>query len=145
MNAVFRSKVDGTFVWIALAMPCVAFIALFTAPAGNRLLWLPVGMLFLAAGIVCWTTVATYYQLQGDELVARCGPFTWRIPLGEVTAIRESNSVRSGPALSMDRVEIVYGGGRSLLISPVDKARFIATLERMAGLKAVSAKPKPEP
>ena len=146
MNAVFRSKVDGRFIWIALAMPIVAFVALFTAPQGNRLLWVPLGMLLLATVIVCWMFAATYYELRGDQLVTHCGPFRWRIPLAEVSDIRESNSARSGPALSMDRLEIVYGGDKVLVISPADKTRFVAAAERrMAALRSAAAEPKPEP
>lgn len=130
MSAVFRSKVDGGFIWIALAMPCVAFAALFTTPHGNRLLWIPVGTLFLATFVICWIFISTYYELQGKELAIHCGPFTWRIPLAEVTDIRESSTTRSGPALSLDRLEIVYGGGKVLVISPADKARFIASFEK---------------
>lgn len=137
MNAAFRSKVDGRFIWIALAMPLVAFVALLTAPQGNRLLWLPVGVVFVAAVIVCWIFVATYYELRGDQLVAHCGPFTWRIPLAEVSDIRASNTARSGPALSMDRLEIIYGGGKVLVVSPADKAGFVAAAQRcMAALRA---------
>lgn len=124
----FRSKVDGGFTLAALAMPCVALLALFTARPADRLIWIPVGMVLLAAVLVCWIFVATGYEIGGDELVVRCGPFTWRVPLAEVTDVRESKSTRSGPALSMDRVEIVYGGGRVLILSPADKARFMATL-----------------
>jgi hypothetical protein len=132
MNAVFRSKVDGKFKWIAFAMPAVAVMALLTASPPNRLLWIPVGALVLAAMTVGWIFISTYYELQADELVAHCGPFTWRIPLADVTAVRESKSTRSGPALSMDRLEIVHGPGRVLIISPADKERFLAALRRRA-------------
>jgi len=146
MNAVFRSKIDGRFGWIALAMPGVALVALFTAPAGNRLLWIPVSMVFLAAVLVCWIFISTYYELRQDQLVARCGPFIWRVPLAEVTAVRESSSARSGPALSMDRLEIVYRGGRVLVISPADKAGFLAALRRLAvGLAPSTAGPVGRP
>jgi hypothetical protein len=146
MNAVFRSKIDGGFIWIALAMPAVAFVALFTAPQGNRLLWIPVGLLFLATVTIGWIFVATYYELTADQLVTRCGPFTWRIPLAEVSAIRESNSARSGPALSLDRMEIVYGDGKVLVISPTDKGRFVAAVhQRVAALRSAVAGPKSEP
>lgn len=144
MNAVFRSKVDGPFKWAAIAMPCVALAVLFATPRGTHLFWIPVGMMFLAAAAVCWIGVATYYELRGDRLVIHCGPFTWRIPLAEVTEVRESDSVRSGPALSMDRVEIVYGGGKVLIISPADKDRFIAALQRRTALtrsEAAGTKP----
>jgi Bacterial PH domain len=133
VQVVFRSKVDAGFGWIALAAPAVALAALFTVPPGNRLLWLPAGMVCLAAVVVCWMFTATYYELRADRLVARCGPFTWRIPLSEVTEVRESSSVRSGPALSLDRLEVVCRGGRVLLISPADKAAFLAALAAARG------------
>jgi len=144
MNAVFRSKIDGGFIWIPLAMPAVTLLALFTAPHGSRLPWIPVGMLFFATVLVCWTFAATYYELSVDQLVARCGPFSWRVPLDRVTAIHESNSVRSGPALSLDRLEIVHDGGKVLLISPADRAGFIAAAQRrIAALRPAAAEPRP--
>jgi Bacterial PH domain len=132
VNAVFRSKIDGTVKCAALLLPCVALLALFTAPRGNDLLLIPIGLGFLATALVCWILLSTCYELQVDSLVVRCGPCIWRIPLAEVTDIRESNSVRSAPALSMDRLEVVYGGGRTLIISPADKERFVAALQRRA-------------
>jgi hypothetical protein len=132
MRAIFRSKVDGKLTWPGLLLPGVALVALFTTPRGSPLLWLPVGLVFVAALLVCWILVSTYYELRADELVAHCGPFTWRIPLAEVTDVRESSSVRSGPALSMDRLEIVYRGGRVLMISPADKAEFLAAVRQRA-------------
>ena len=127
-------------------MPVVALAALYTTPPGNHVRWIPVGMAFLAAAVVCWISVSTYYQLLADQLVIRCGPFTWRIPLAEVTEVRASDSVRSGPALSMDRLEIVYGGGKVLVISPAEKDRFITALQRHAELlrSGPAGRPKPQ-
>lgn len=147
MSAVFRSKVDGKFKWLALALPCVAFLAVLTAsPGDKRLPLLPVALVILVAVIVCWTTFATYYELQREQLVARCGPFSWRIPLAEITDVRASKSRRSGPALSMDRLEIVYGGGKVLIVSPADKAGFVAALrQRSVLLTCAAAGSKPGP
>ena len=131
MGAVFRSKVDGKFRWLTLLLPGVALVAFLTSP-GGPLRWLPVGLLLLAALLVCWILVSTYYELEAAELVAHSGPFTWRIPLAELKAVRDSSSARSGPALSMDRIEIVYGAGRVLMISPADKAEFLAAVRRRA-------------
>ena len=144
MNAIFRSKIDRGFIWIPLAMPGVLLLALFTAPHGSRLPWIPVATLFSATVIVCWIFAATYYELSADEIVAHCGPFSWHVPLAEIAGIHESRSVRSGPALSMDRLEIVYGRGKVLVISPADKAGFITAAERrMAALRS-TAGPKPD-
>lgn len=139
MTAVFRSKVDGKLKAIGLAMPCVALIVIVTGPRlANRVLWLPVILTVLAGVIVVWVVLSTYYEFDGNVLVAHSGPFSWRIPLEAISTVRESNSVRSGPALSMDRLEIAYGSGRVLLISPEDKAGFLAALHRRAPQLATS-------
>jgi hypothetical protein len=133
MTTVFRSKVDGKLKAIGLAMPCVALVAIATTPPlRTGVLWLPVIVTVLVAVIVVWVVLSTYYEFDGNLLVAHSGPFSWRIPLKEISAVRESNSVRSGPALSMDRLEIACGNGRVLLISPEDKAGFLAALHRRA-------------
>src|SRR5271166_240234 len=109
MTIVFRSKVDAKLWAIGLAMPAVALIAIITGPRlSTGVLWLPVIATVLVAAIVVWVVLSTYYEFKGDALVAHAGPFSWRIPLKEISAVRESSSVRSGPALSMDRLEIVF-------------------------------------
>jgi hypothetical protein len=129
----YRSKVDGKLKAVAVAMPCVALVAVSTSPRlATGLMWLPVIVTVLVAAIVVWVVLSTYYEFAGEELVAHSGPFSWRIPLREISTVRESSSVRSGPALSMDRLEIAYGSGRVLLISPEDKKGFLAALHRRA-------------
>jgi hypothetical protein len=130
MTLSFRSRVDGKFKWLALMLPGAALVALFASPSGGRLVWIPAASMFLVAVLVCWILFATYYEIQSGYLVAHSGPFTWRVALGEITAIHESASVRSGPALSMDRLEVVYRGGRVLIISPADKVGFLAAIRR---------------
>jgi PH (Pleckstrin Homology) domain-containing protein len=132
MTPIFRSKVDGRLKWIGILMPCTALAALFGAQPGNRLLWIPVGTVCLATVLVSWILMSTYYELSREQLIAHCGPFTWRIALADICEIRESNSVRSGPALSMDRLEITCRGGKVLLISPADKAGFLGALRQRA-------------
>ncbi len=133
MTIVFRSKVDAKLWAIGLAMSAVALIAIITGPRlSTGVLWLPVIATVLVAAIVVWVVLSTYYEFKGDALVAHSGPFSWRIPLKEISAVRESSSVRSGPALSLDRLDIVFGAGRVLLISPEDKTGFLAALRRRA-------------
>ena len=133
MMNVFRSKVDGKLKAIGLAMPCVALVAIVTSlRLATWVQWLPVILTVLVAVVVVWVVLSTYYEFDGTVLVAHSGPFSWRIPLKEISAVRESNSVRSGPALSKDPLEITCGNGRVLLISPQDKAGFLAALHRRA-------------
>jgi hypothetical protein len=133
MRVTFQSKVDRKLRALGLAMPCVALLAIGTNAGHGRGLLLPLAiMTTVIAGVVVWMVLSTYYEFTGELLVAHSGPFSWRIPLKEISSVRESQSVRSGPALSMDRLEVAWGEGRVLLISPEDKAGFLAVLHRHA-------------
>jgi hypothetical protein len=131
MTTMFRSKIDGKFKAVAFIMPWVALVAIATSPRAAAL-WVPAIATLVISTVVVWVTLATYYEFEGEALVAHSGPFSWRIPLKDISAVRESNSVRSGPALSMDRLEITHRNGRVLLISPEDKPGFLAALHRRA-------------
>jgi Bacterial PH domain len=133
MTTLFRSKVDGKLKAIGLSMPCIALIAIATSPSfATRLLWLPVIAVISGAILVTWVVLSTYYEFAVDALMVHSGPFSWRIRFKDISAVRESSSVRSGPALSMDRLEIAFDHGKALLISPADKAGFLAALYRRA-------------
>jgi Bacterial PH domain len=133
MSTTFRSKVDPKLKMLGCAMPLAALVAIGTSAGRGKGALLPLAIItILVAVVVVWTLLSTYYELTGELLVAHCGPFSWRIPLKDISSVRESQSVRSGPALSMDRLEVVWGGGRVLLISPADKAAFLAALHTRA-------------
>ncbi len=105
-----------------------------------RMLWLPLVLVLLGTVMVWWTLLATSYELLHEQLLVRCGFFSWRIPFATITDIRESSSARSGPALSLDRLEILYGAGKVLLVSPRDKAHFIAALSKKCNLARLEGK-----
>ncbi|HMS53410.1 MAG TPA: PH domain-containing protein [Chitinophagales bacterium] len=43
---------------------------------------------------------------------------------------KRSNSLLSGPALSLDRMEIVYNLGKRIIISPENPEKFVADLKK---------------
>ncbi|WP_101926354.1 PH domain-containing protein [Luteimonas cellulosilyticus] len=92
-----------------------ALIAVFTAAIG--------------AGLPLWLLESTHYTVVHDRLLVRSGPFSWRIPLADITAVTPSTNPLSSPALSLNRLRIDYGPGRSVMISPRDRARFLAELD----------------
>lgn len=84
-----------------------------------------------APAFLLWSLYGTSYTLLTDQLLIRSGPFRFRIPLAEITAVAPSRNPRSSPACSLDRLEIRYRGDRSrMLISPEDKAGFLEALRR---------------
>ena len=78
-----------------------------------------------------WLLLDTNYTVTADTLQIRSGPFRWRIALSDVREVSPSRSWVSSPALSLDRVRIRYGVGRSILVSPREKQRFIDSLREL--------------
>jgi membrane protein YdbS with pleckstrin-like domain len=135
---VFPSKVDGWLVAL-MAVPIGISVAATTAallahpplPAGL----IVVGVEVLVLGLGLWTFRSTLYQVTDREVIVRSGPFRWTIPISDVESVRPSRSPLSSPALSLDRLEIRYAGGRMLMISPKDREGFlIALVGRSTGL-----------
>lgn len=132
---VYRSKTDTWLVAVIVAAVAVAAVAtafaLVVAPAGGR--WIAVLAFGAATALPLWILMATDYTLDAEQLAVRSGPFSWRISLAEIHRITPTSNPLSSPALSLDRLRIEYGTGRTLMISPRDKARFLGDLERRRG------------
>lgn len=67
-----------------------------------------------------------------ESLLLKVG-FVWRkkIMAKDIVRIEETNSIISGLALSLDRLEVFYGRDESVLISPQNKSQFISQLIKM--------------
>jgi hypothetical protein len=93
-------------------------------------------------GLTCWLALSvlygTRYELGDRILTIRSGPLRWRVPYDAIDEISPTRSSLSGPACSLDRLQIRYGESRAgLLISPTDKAEFLRDLlSRAPGLSA---------
>ena len=78
--------------------------------------------------IPLWLLLATTYEIDDETLRVRSGPFRWLIPLDEIERVEETRSALSAPALSLDRIRIVYGSGKSIMVSPQNKEDFITVI-----------------
>ncbi len=123
----FESKVDTWyFVVMAGVLLLSGFIAVPAMLAGKW--WTGI---FLGAGpaLLIWNWRSTSYVVSSDTLAVRCLLLRKKIPLATVTALRASRDLRSSPALSLDRIEVLSSGA-SVLVSPKDKAAFIRAIRR---------------
>ncbi|MDP6778216.1 MAG: PH domain-containing protein [Candidatus Latescibacteria bacterium] len=129
---IYPSKRDRWIVWVLWI--CV-LVLLFVAAHGLVRSGFRTSMLIVAA--VCllsvWTTLATLYGtsyvLSSDRLLVRSWLFRWRVDLSAITEVSPTRSSLSGPALSLDRLQIKYrGSSGGLQISPVDKRGFLEDL-----------------
>ena len=83
------------------------------------------GIVIIFIGLLVRTT---NYVFNGTTLTVWYGPVSWKIEVDTIRRVKSTRTFASAPAWSMDRLEIDYDGGHSLVISPADKRGFLAAL-----------------
>lgn len=75
----------------------------------------------------------TEYIITGDKLTYKSGFSRGEIPISQIKAIRESSYLTTGnrPALDLKGVEITYGDGYSIFLSPERKEEFVELVQRL--------------
>jgi hypothetical protein len=74
--------------------------------------------------------VSTYYVLGENELIVKCGFLKSKVAYGSIKSVKETRNPLASTALSLDRIEIIYGVGGHILISPQNKQEFLQQLEQ---------------
>ena len=128
----FDSKRDAWIIVIALLSPLLVLVIVANQWIVSRheVRGPMVGaviVVFAVVVLVWWMFRTTYYVIDGDTLVIRAGLLTWRIPIRDIKAVAPTRNPLSSPALSLDRLRIDYGSS-FIMVSPVDKERFIDAL-----------------
>jgi hypothetical protein len=127
----FRSAVDAWIVVVVVAgfaaqIAAIGMILVYEPPGPEKIL--VVGLMVLVLALLLWFFMRTYYVVGNGELKIVCGPFAWRISLVDIVAVEPSRALWSSPALSMDRLKISYGHGKSVLVSPADRRGFLKAI-----------------
>jgi len=127
----FKSKVD---TWIALLLVAVvtmdvAFIIFIVMGTENpadkmRVVGIMLGVLLL----LVWLSLRTYYAVDDKTLRVVSGPFRWKIAIDEIKSVTPTRSLWSSPAMSLDRLRIVYGKNRRVMVSPADRQGFLRAI-----------------
>ena len=129
------SKID---IWIDLLLVAGPLILVNlgiylhkTGEEQNSLICISAGMLI---GVVTWILAfPCQYTLEDKSLLAQSGILKWRIPYAEIQTVELSNSILSGPALSLQRIEVHYDRGR-ILISPNERDLFLKELRKKVSM-----------
>ncbi len=128
MNKVYKSKKDQWLVWLTWF--------------SNTVIIFSVIYLFFMEGITTYSLVygismilvvlflyyilnLTYYVIKDSELFVRSFFFKWTIEINTIEKIFPTNNMLSSPALSLDRLMIIYGDGKEIMISPENKNEFL--------------------
>jgi hypothetical protein len=128
----FKSAVDWWYYAVVIGAAAVALAAVVPILGTDQGMptALALGTLLVAVGLPLWLLLTTSYRVDSHSVQVRSGPFRWNIPIGEIQSVRESRSVLSSPALSLKRIEITYGRGRRILLSPADREGFLKAIGR---------------
>lgn len=124
---VYRSKIGkGIVAFIAIVIIAV-FITMVILKA-----WSGLVIDFLLFAFFAHFLATTYYTILEGTLKVRSGfIINITIDILKITRIEPTNTILSAPALSFDRLEVFYNKYDSVVISPSDKAAFIAKLKEI--------------
>ena len=132
MNKVFSSKKDIFFVFILICMIASLASSINAAmESGTLMSWsctLLIVLVWLALFLLIYPIK---YIIDGDNLLIRCGFQRKRISISQIIYVRRSHNLLASPALSVDRLEIVYKETYtdSILISPRNRKEFVESLK----------------
>lgn len=122
-RSMYRPEVDPR------ALPLLAVTPLVPAVAA-LLMHEPVASLSFAIVVVLYIFLVfpVSYRLEHEALVIHSGVLRWRVPYTQMRSVRPTRSMLATPAMSLDRLEILYGAAGRALILPRDQQAFLAEL-----------------
>ena len=135
----YRSRVD---VWIALLL-CLPPVSGVLVSVGSALsgdwagMIVGMGLSLFVAALYLGLVFPMHYGITDTHLVVRCGVCRAHVSLEEIFEVTPTRNPLSAPALSLDRLRVRFGQGlgKTVLISPTDRDRFLDQLAAQAGLQ----------
>ncbi len=123
----YSSKID---LWLLILLTVVFGGAMIQMLVDH--VWIGLIVILIPAVLIVTIFSSTTYAITENELIIKCGLFyKLVVPVKDIRKISESNNLISSPALSLDRLEILYNKFDTVLISPKPKLEFIAEIKRV--------------
>lgn len=124
MKQQFPSKIDWFFpIGISSILLAVCAILIYGNAGWACFVILPLQI------FIIHLFLTTIYEIDNNILHIKCSIFyNFNIPITNIKSIKNSKSILSSPATSMDRIEIRYNKYDYVLISPKDKNGFVTAL-----------------
>ncbi|NUN68099.1 MAG: PH domain-containing protein [Bacteroidetes bacterium] len=118
---VYRSKI-GLELTIPLTILFGGIFAIFIVNGIWQGLFAPAG----AAAFTAYVFLSIRYTIHNGQLLVKSGfLYTSTIPIASIVSVHPSRNPISAPAATLDRMEVRYGNGQSVLISPAEKQAFL--------------------
>lgn len=120
MEIEFKSKVD---IWLPLLISILILPLLFLLYKNKDFIFI---LLLMAYGGIMIYIYSFKYIICGDKLkVYNSFILLNTYDLNDVVLLKKTHSIISSPASSLDRLQLIFINGKNLIISPVDKKKFI--------------------
>jgi hypothetical protein len=127
-DVTYNSKIDTWLIMLlGLALSAMLFRGLMSLRFATPYALLVLGVFALVVLILLLFCYPCRYTFKADHLLVQSGALRLRIDYADVTCVTPSRSLWLAPALSLQRVRIDHDG-RSMLVSPTQRDRFIAEL-----------------
>lgn len=123
----FESKID---LWLVLFLVIIfGGVAIKLALDG---VWGVLMFILLVISFIVQMFTTTFYTIKDKKLTIKCGfLINISIPVTTIKKISETNNIMSSPALSLDRLEILYNKFDTVMISPKEKTKFIEAIQKI--------------
>lgn len=123
----FKSKID---LWFVILVSILFTLILIRLAYDQN--WVGFIFIIVVVSYVIYSFSTTVYSIESDKLKIKCGYFfNFLIEIKDIKKISETFNIISSPALSFNRLEILYNKFDTLLISPKDKIRFLEAVKRI--------------
>ena len=122
-----------TILMYVLILIAVAVAVLYCLYFENVLRFVVAALCLAVVGMVIWVRMTTWYELRAASLYLHAGPFTDRIPYGDIQTVDKTRGWNFIMALDTDRLEINAGinpeKGR-IVLSPENEDAFLEELKK---------------
>ena len=123
----FKSKID---LWFIVLLGLLFGLILVRLAFDKN--WIGFSFILFVTAFIGYMYSTTFYSIDDKKVVIRCGIFFHlSIQIQNIKRISESYNIISSPALSFDRLEILYNKFDTILISPKEKERFIEAIKNI--------------
>lgn len=128
MNRVYPSKI-GIEILIITGLPLVVVLFISVFQGFN---WVGISVVVFICLLMLYLFRFTKYTIEGNDLKISSGfLYNKKISIRSIRKIKATNNPLSAPAVSLDRLEIVFDKNERVLISPKEKDAFVAHIQTL--------------
>lgn len=121
---VYKSKISAGLLTFIFSMIGISLAMMIVVEN-----WIAIFILLLLSLFVIHTFSNTWYKIDGRVLYIRSGfVYQNKIEISTIKKISSTRSFFSAPALSLDRLEVLYNKFDMVVISPERKEEFVNDL-----------------